>query len=85
MLDHLSSKLSRRSLLKGGLAAIAVTVTGVARAQKMAPNLVLYQDTPKNGVQCDGCIHWLPPEGCAVVEGKISPKGWCAAFAPKAP
>jgi len=25
----------------------------------------------------------VPPAACKVVEGKISPKGWCAVYAPK--
>ncbi|MGQ0699881.1 MAG: high-potential iron-sulfur protein [Panacagrimonas sp.] len=79
------SKFSRRTLLKVGLGAIAVSVVGTASAQKMAPNLVMYQATPKDGHQCDQCVQWVAPDSCAVVEGKISPKGWCAAFAPKAP
>ncbi|MGQ0620114.1 MAG: high-potential iron-sulfur protein [Panacagrimonas sp.] len=79
------STFSRRALLKAGLGAIAVSVVGTASAQKMAPNLVMYQAQPKDGHQCDQCVQWVAPDGCKVVEGKISPKGWCAAFAPAAP
>ncbi len=78
------SKLSRRSILKAGLGAIAVSVVGTAHAQKMAPSLVMYQPTPKDGHQCDQCAQFVAPNSCNVVEGKIDPKGWCAAFAPKA-
>jgi hypothetical protein len=48
-----------------------------------------YQDQPKNGQQCDQCMHWIPgadPKAqgtCKVVEGSINPKGWCAAFVKK--
>jgi len=52
-------------------------------APKLAQKVVQYQDTPKNGVQCDSCVSWVPPNACKLVEGTISPKGWCVAYAPK--
>lgn len=88
MTQNSGKPVSRRSLIKA-----AITVAGTAsfcgiqivQAQtKMAPNLVMYQPTPKDGHQCDGCIQWKAPDECLIVEGKISPKGWCAAWAPKA-
>ena len=85
--DH-DPRLSRRALLKAAVGvASAATLGGINIAQaqaKMAPNLVMYQDTPKDGHQCDGCVQFKSPDSCLVVEGKISPKGWCAAWAPKA-
>jgi hypothetical protein len=44
---------------------------------------------PKNGQQCDACVQYIAgpkpgaPGGCKVVEGPISPKGWCIAFVKK--
>jgi hypothetical protein len=39
---------------------------------------------PAEGDQrCDGCLQWEPPDSCKVVEGKISPRGWCALYAPR--
>jgi hypothetical protein len=41
-----------------------------------------YQDKPaKNGAKCSGCRLFRPPSGCTVVTGKISPDGWCIAWA----
>lgn len=77
--------VSRRSLLKAAVGVVSLASLGTASAQtKMAPNLVMYQGTPKDGHQCDGCVQWKAPDACLIVEGKISPKGWCAAWAPKA-
>ena len=33
--------------------------------------------------ECDGCLHFVAPSSCKMVDGKINPKGWCALFAPK--
>jgi valyl-tRNA synthetase len=84
-----SNRTSRRKVLQGGLTVLAAgtamaAVATQARAQeKLAQNLVQYQDTPKDGAQCDACINWVAPNACKIVEGKIAAKGWCVAFAPK--
>jgi hypothetical protein len=75
----------RRAILQGALAAAIVGgAAAVAHAQNKAKqSLVQYQDKPKGDQQCDTCLQWVPPAACKVVEGKISPKGWCAVYAPK--
>jgi hypothetical protein len=40
-----------------------------------------YQDTPKDIRMCATCTLFVPPHSCKVVDGDISPKGWCKAFA----
>ena len=79
---------SRRAILRTGLTIVAGTavMATTARAQdaeKIAQELVQYQDKPKDGAKCSGCSQWVPPAACAIVAGKISPEGWCVAFAPK--
>jgi len=54
-----------------------------AAQQKVAQKLVQYQMKPKNNQKCSLCLHFVPPDSCKVVEGKINPDGWCALFAPK--
>jgi hypothetical protein len=75
---------SRRALL---LAGIGLVLGGVPRRvdaqQKVAQKLVQYQEKPKGAQECDHCLHFIPPNSCKMVEGKINPKGWCALFAPK--
>ncbi|MDO8452976.1 MAG: iron oxidase oxidoreductase [Sulfurimonas sp.] len=41
----------------------------------------LYQESPKDGKQCSLCMHFIPESNeCRMVEGSISPNGYCAAF-----
>jgi hypothetical protein len=77
-------KASRRALLLGcaGLVLAVIPRRAVAQ-QKVAPKLVQYQEKPKGTQECDGCLHFVAPSSCKMVEGKINPKGWCALFAPK--
>jgi len=84
------NQMSRRELLSSGLLAVPVTAAlimlrpAVAGAQqKMAPKMVQYQQTPKNNQKCSTCLHFVAPDSCKLVEGKINPEGWCALFAPK--
>ncbi len=76
----------RRMLQAGSLAAAAsLGAASQARAQdKIAPEMVMYQTTPKDGNKCSACQHFQPPNACALVSGTISPNGWCGVFAPKA-
>lgn len=79
---------TRRCIMRTGLgliAAASAVATGPAMAQdqKIAQALVQYQDTPKDGAECDKCVNWVEPAACKIVEGKIDPKGWCVAYGPK--
>jgi hypothetical protein len=76
---------TRRAVLQAALtAAIVGAAAGGARAQaKAKQGLVQYQEKPKGDQECDGCLQWAPPNSCKVVEGKISPKGWCLVYVPK--
>jgi hypothetical protein len=40
-----------------------------------------YQDNPKDIRMCATCTLFDPPRACKVVEGDVSPSGWCKAFA----
>lgn len=41
----------------------------------------LYQETPKDGDQCSDCMYFFSETNeCRIVEGSISPKGWCTLF-----
>lgn len=78
-------KLSRRSLLRGALVATGSLAVGVislkpAFAQKASKADAKYQDTPKDGQKCSACVYFQAPRACGVVEGDISPEGWCAMF-----
>jgi hypothetical protein len=76
---------SRRRVLRGGLTLLAAGAAArAARAQeKLAQNIVQYQETPKDGAKCSTCVNFVAPDACKIVEGKINPEGWCVAYAPK--
>lgn len=78
--------LSRRALLGGAALAAGAAALMPLRAhaqQKVAQSAAQYQDSPKNGQQCSTCAHFQPPNSCQLVEGKISPNGWCALYMKK--
>ena len=71
------------------IAAISL-LPWLARAQtKASKQAMQYQDQPKDGQTCDTCMQWEPgasagaPGSCKVVEGPVSPKGWCVAYVKK--
>ena len=75
---------TRREVLQAALTTVIVGAAGGARDQNKAKQaLVQYQEKPKGDQECDGCLQWAPPNSCKVVEGKISPKGWCLVYARK--
>ena len=73
----------RRRLVGGALAALAVVLTWRrARAQqKMSKQEAEYQDSPKDIRMCATCTLFELPKSCKVVEGDVSPNGWCRAYA----
>jgi hypothetical protein len=79
-----SACVSRRTVLIAAAAAapLLALVSGSAEA-KMAQSAVKYQDSPKDGKQCDGCKLFIAPNACKSVNGDISPKGWCALWVKK--
>ena len=74
-----------------GAAALAALLPSraVLGQVKLAKSAVAYQETAKNGKDCDDCIQFVPgasaqaPATCKIVDGPISPHGYCLAFTPK--
>ncbi|MGL6159237.1 high-potential iron-sulfur protein [Microbulbifer sp.] len=88
-MNERDQNIGRRKFLKLcgcslALLPVALIATDRAVAQgKAKKEAVQYQDTPKNGQKCADCQLFTPPDGCQVVEGKISPEGWCSLFVVK--
>jgi hypothetical protein len=84
------AKVSRRSLLRGALLLASGTLAaGViqvkpAFAQKTSKEAAKYQESPKDGQKCADCTFFQAPQSCTVVDGAISPNGWCMIFSKKA-
>ena len=79
------ARISRRSLIRIGCAWGAVRLTlgtaSMAAAQeKMSQKEAQYQDIPKDIRMCATCTLFLPPRSCKVVDGEVSPNGWCKLF-----
>ena len=74
------------SLLGSGLIPF---MTKAAGAAKLSKGEVQYRDRPRDGKDCDDCIQFVPGPtpgatgSCKVVDGAISPHGYCLAFTPK--
>ncbi len=85
--------VSRRRILWGGAFAAAAATTAAVwpsagfaaqKAQKkVAQAAVNYQAGPRNGASCVKCSVFQAPDLCNVVEGTVSPHGWCTLFTPK--
>ena len=83
--------LSRRAFFQRvatyGVGAAIILGLGfnLAAAQAKVPQkTVSYQAKPKGAQRCDGCSNFQPPNSCKMVEGEISPEGWCSLFTKKA-
>jgi hypothetical protein len=85
----MKSSVSRGLVLKR-LAAIPFVALGVSAtlspAQAASPpdnkKQFKYQDNPgPKGAKCSGCRFFKKPNACTIVHGKISPNGWCIAWA----
>ena len=79
----------RRNVLLGMLAAVSALClkTGIAAegsVGKISKAQAKYQNQPKGGQKCAGCMHFIPGSNtCKVVEGAISPDGWCMLWVKK--
>lgn len=74
-------------LIVGAGAVASVVIPHLAHA--LSKFRVHYQDHPKGSGYCAICVNFIPGSvlggngTCTVVEGAISPRGWCVLFAPQ--
>jgi hypothetical protein len=81
----------RRATSKRGFLGLVLLGTGAAFAQphrpavaeddKMSKQQAEYQDSPKDIAMCATCTLFVAPHSCKVVEGDVSPNGWCRVYA----
>ena len=86
----MKSSVSRGLAIKrlAGLPLAALAIGATLSAAQAADNKkqFKYQDKPgPRGQKCAGCRFFKKPNGCTIVTGKISPNGWCIAYAPGKP
>ncbi len=84
-------EISRRRLLRGAtlvvgggaIAGAGLAASTAAAQAKVSQQLANYQAKPNGDARCDGCSQWQAPSSCKVVQGEISPSGWCTLYVPK--
>jgi len=80
--------LLRNAAIVAGLAALPWARPALAQG-KATKEAMHYQDQPKDGQQCATCVQFMPGEkpgasgACQIVEGAISPNGWCIEYIKK--
>jgi hypothetical protein len=75
------------SLLAGLPLAVAATTAAASAADDSSGTKAQFKYIPTHGPKgqvCAGCTAFKPPAACTIVKGKISPKGYCIAYSPKA-
>jgi hypothetical protein len=71
-------------VLLTGTACAGSLLSREALAQAKATQAAMkYQDKPNGDQKCSNCLQFEPPSSCKVVEGKISPEGYCIAWVKK--
>lgn len=85
-----NGSVSRRDFLNiaavGGCAIVAASVatrSSAAPKKKFTQQQAKYQPVPKSGQRCQTCALWQAPTSCQVVEGQVSPAGWCILYQAK--
>ena len=91
----MQSTSTRRGLFQktGALAAIAALYGAAApkvyAAALIPKKLADYRPAPMNGHECAGCCMFIPDglaaSKCTMIEGSISPHGWCKYWQPGQP
>lgn len=77
----LSNLIKRREFFKSMAFLSLITFSITPLHAKGSKEQFKYQDTPKNGKVCKDCIHFEPETNtCNIIEGSISPKGWCTLY-----
>jgi hypothetical protein len=77
-------QFTRRSLLALGLALAGMPAEAegppAANPDKVSRADAQYQPTPKGMFSCAVCTFYIRPKSCKVVDGEVSPAGWCKLF-----
>jgi hypothetical protein len=78
--------LIRAVLLGSGIAAMQARQSVLAKS-KADKRDFYYQEKPKDGKSCASCKMFSLANGsvgtCAIVDGDVSPNGWCLAYSPR--
>ena len=92
-MQNSSNAMTRRTFVANAivlpaLAGLLFAETTTAQA-KGSQAQFKYQNSPKNGQKCSQCTFYIPGKSatangsCKIVDGSISPNGWCTAWSKK--
>jgi hypothetical protein len=70
-------------LIAGAIVSTNAITQNLFAQQKLTHETAKYQDQPKDGQQCSGCVQFVAPASCKVVADPISASGWCQLFTAK--
>lgn len=85
---------TRRDIFKTGvLMAVGAVATAAILSEpaqaKVSQRTAMYQPKGHAGQSCAKCARFVPGKApgadgtCLIVDGNVSPNGWCVMFAPK--
>lgn len=85
--------ISRQAFIGGAVLLPALcgilSAPAIADANKASKDAMHYQTSPNGDKQCAGCQFFVPGSDsksdgtCKIVDGSISPNGYCMAYAAK--
>jgi hypothetical protein len=81
--------MSRRGFMSSSALGFAVVglvscmAVPAAFGIKISKQQARYQNRPNGNQRCSRCVHFTNGR-CSIVQGTISPNGWCMYFAPRA-
>jgi len=87
--QHSGRSVSRRDFLNitavagGAFAMAGLAAPASAAPKKFTQQQAKYQPVPKSGQRCQNCALWQAPTSCQVVDGQVSPAGWCILYQAK--
>jgi len=74
------------AIILPALAGLIAVMPASADTAKSSQASMRYQTTPNDGKQCSGCNFFIPGSNatangaCKIVDGSISPTGYCIAY-----
>jgi hypothetical protein len=61
----------------GGALLTDLAAGPAAAGTKLSQKAAGYRNKPMGKTQCDNCAVWQSPASCKLVDGPLSPSGWC--------
>lgn len=85
LVEELVMKVTTRRSFFNYMALLGLVTFSATPLHAKGPKAAFkYQDHPKDDQRCKDCIHFIPETNeCKVIEGSISPDGWCTLYNPK--